>query len=347
MPKTPFSLTLWLGSLAVLCGMLFATPSEAAKIDLLLDISYSTPSSTSGGDWQLLAKTDGQGLFSLRVPLTGINSGVTNELPFGRVNGSGTDNAGFSTFTTFSSGQARQIFAGQLVAAAGDQQGLFYGVGTLDNGAPNFPGQPGGTNSIGPSITSLTGLQNAPWGTESLLFSTGATVASGTFAAGATPDFGATLSQYEGSVFTSLGTIVSPGASTLDIDFTTEVRSNLQFGVPTGDYNADGVVDAEDYTVWRDANGTSVTPLSGADGNGDGQVDQADRLVWAGNYGLTLAAALGGPSALGATAIPEPAAAFLALLAALPAATRGRKAVSRGWVRTLEQEKTEQSHGVA
>lgn len=331
MPKTPFSLTRWFVPLAALLGMPFAAPAQAATIDLLLDISYSTASSTSGGDWQLLAKTDGQGLFSLRVPLTGINSSVTNELPFGRVNGSGTDNAGFSTFTTFSSGLARQIIAGQLVAAEGDQQGLFYGVGTLENGAPNYPSQPGGTNSIGPNITTLTDLQNVPWGTESLLFSTGATVASGTFAAGATPDFGTTLGQYEGSVFTSLGTIASPGASTLEIDFTTEVRSNLQFGVPTGDYNADGVVDSEDYTVWRDANGTSTTPLTGADGNGDGQVDQADRLLWASNYGLTLAAAVSGQTVLGAaTAIPEPSATILALLAAVPAMACGRKAVSRG-----------------
>ena len=42
-----------------------------------------------------------------------------------------------------------------------------------------------------------------------------------------------------------------------------------------GDYNHDGVVDAADYTVWRDTYGQSVTENSGADGNGDGMIDRA------------------------------------------------------------------------
>jgi hypothetical protein len=37
-----------------------------------------------------------------------------------------------------------------------------------------------------------------------------------------------------------------------------------------GDYNQNGVVDAADYTVWRDHYGTPVSPYSGADGDGGG-----------------------------------------------------------------------------
>src|SRR5262249_33997718 len=52
-----------------------------------------------------------------------------------------------------------------------------------------------------------------------------------------------------------------------------------------GDYNVDGVVDAADYGVWRNATETDVAPGSGADGNGDGQVDALDYKVWKSNFG--------------------------------------------------------------
>jgi hypothetical protein len=44
-----------------------------------------------------------------------------------------------------------------------------------------------------------------------------------------------------------------------------------------GDYNGDGLVDTQDYAVWRGAFGTSD---SSADGNNDGQVDAADYVIW-------------------------------------------------------------------
>ncbi|TWT90756.1 hypothetical protein Mal64_11530 [Pseudobythopirellula maris] len=54
-----------------------------------------------------------------------------------------------------------------------------------------------------------------------------------------------------------------------------------------GDYNRNGVVDAADFTVWRDALGqTGLTPLTGADGDGDGQVTRADYDVWVSHFGL-------------------------------------------------------------
>ena len=55
-----------------------------------------------------------------------------------------------------------------------------------------------------------------------------------------------------------------------------------------GDYNFDGVVDAADYTVWRDRMGSvGVTPYSGADGDGNGVVDAADFGVWRDHFGET------------------------------------------------------------
>jgi cytochrome c peroxidase len=75
-----------------------------------------------------------------------------------------------------------------------------------------------------------------------------------------------------------------------------------------GDYNGDGTVDQDDYTVWVSSFG-SDDPL--ADGNSDGLVDLADYTVWRDNLGqswlsLTMSAA---------TAVPEPSSAGLVLAA--------------------------------
>lgn len=69
-----------------------------------------------------------------------------------------------------------------------------------------------------------------------------------------------------------------------------------------GDYNSDGVVDAADYTVWRDSDGDIGVDLP-ADGNGDGEVSDLDYTVWSNNYG-----AVPSGSAIG---VPEPTAALL------------------------------------
>ncbi|TWT78326.1 hypothetical protein Pla123a_11170 [Posidoniimonas polymericola] len=85
----------------------------------------------------------------------------------------------------------------------------------------------------------------------------------------------------------------------------------------TGDYNLDGVVDAADYTVWRDADGTSVVAGSGADGNGDGVVDSGDYLVWKTHYGESSGSAPGS-----AAIAPEPAALGLLLAASIGVLSR-------------------------
>ena len=72
-----------------------------------------------------------------------------------------------------------------------------------------------------------------------------------------------------------------------------------------GDFNGNGVVDAADYTVWRDHLGTSFN----LGGNGDetggsaGSVDQADYTLWKANFGHT---ASGAGAGLGQAEVPEP-----------------------------------------
>jgi hypothetical protein len=74
------------------------------------------------------------------------------------------------------------------------------------------------------------------------------------------------------------------------------------------DFNLDGVVDAADYTVWRNHLGAAGPGLA-ADANADLRVDEADYLVWKGMFG----AAFDNPGTLLA-AVPEPPLAVAATL---------------------------------
>ena len=83
---------------------------------------------------------------------------------------------------------------------------------------------------------------------------------------------------------------------------------------PTGDYNGNHVVDAADYTVWRDTLGRSGTGLA-ADGNGNGMIDAGDYGVWKTNFGNHAGSGAGGGArSLSATAVPEPSTAALLVI---------------------------------
>ena len=94
-------------------------------------------------------------------------------------------------------------------------------------------------------------------------------------------------------------------------------------GVLPGDYNLNGIVDAADYTVWRDTLG-SMSDLR-ADGSGNGKVDADDYTVWKSHFGQTLPAPGGGSGAavetVGLLAVqnPEPVAEVLPEVASAPA----------------------------
>ena len=83
------------------------------------------------------------------------------------------------------------------------------------------------------------------------------------------------------------------------------IVNNSFVGLPHADYNHDGIVDAADYTVWRDSLGQTGTGLA-ADGTGpggvpDGVVDQLDFDFWTANFGNH-----SGAAASANTAVPEP-----------------------------------------
>jgi hypothetical protein len=70
-----------------------------------------------------------------------------------------------------------------------------------------------------------------------------------------------------------------------------------------GDYNADGTVDAADYTIWRKSVGTTVELPNDPTG---GTIGESQYATWKANFGVT-----GGGGAGGQAAVPEPSAAML------------------------------------
>lgn len=116
-----------------------------------------------------------------------------------------------------------------------------------------------------------------------------------TVAADGTIDFTGFFGDYELTI----------GAQTLDLALA-KGDSLYSLVVAAGDYNADGIVDAADFTVWRDTLG-STNDLR-ADGNGNEVIDDGDFGVWKSLFGTSY----GGAGAL--ATVPEPSSAVLAAL---------------------------------
>jgi hypothetical protein len=89
----------------------------------------------------------------------------------------------------------------------------------------------------------------------------------------------------------------------------------LYQGRKQGDFNADGVVNIADYTVWRDNLGQYTGGL--ADSNGDGWVNQADLAAWRSHFGRAI-------GALFPFSIPEPTTITLLAAAAIACLSRRR-----------------------
>lgn len=106
--------------------------------------------------------------------------------------------------------------------------------------------------------------------------------------------------------------LLNPGGLTISL--------NVVAALP-GDYNFDGVVDAADYTVYRDTLGQNGIGLA-ADGDADGDVDTDDYAVWAANYGTTLP-----PPSL---SVPEPTTSGLAFATLVCGLGRRRRCAEVG-----------------
>jgi hypothetical protein len=103
--------------------------------------------------------------------------------------------------------------------------------------------------------------------------------------------------QLAGTSETLMGTVV--------YDTIVDSSANL------GDFNGDGIVDAADYTVWRDNLGRPASTI-GNNGAGGATVTAADYQVWRANFGATYAS---GSLSTTAAAVPEPPAVGMAVAA--------------------------------
>lgn len=112
-------------------------------------------------------------------------------------------------------------------------------------------------------------------------------------------------------------------------DAMTGVVLYTSIGVP-GDYNEDGVVDAADYTVWRDHLNQSVTLPNDET---PGLVTESDYAVWRAHFGETSAAGSGAAAGATIPAVPEPACWLLlsATAAGCPFVLRRRSACQGLW----------------
>jgi hypothetical protein len=307
---------------AAAAALLLAPAAMSQTLDLSLNVIYSNPANpNSGGTWQLAAKSSNFGIAYVEALLRNvIPLSIDQAAPAGIVNGD--DPAGFNEFLVASNVGYTQLFIGQsaLNPSGGPQEGAFYGVGTLANGAPG---------DIGPTYSSLTSLTGVPWATGDVFadpaWNTAAILATGAFAQNVTPGFfQAEGAVSHGSVFTSLGTATTFGGATLVDPVTSAVvRTNF---INNADYNHNGIVDAADYTVWRDTLGS--TTILDADGNSNNVIDQGDYVVWKTNFGTMP----GAGSGLGASAVPEPTTSILlaSVLACVVAARRGLAGHHRG-----------------
>ena len=110
----------------------------------------------------------------------------------------------------------------------------------------------------------------------------------------------------------SLGRVFEPDVGANDLTFTYTQTNGLTvegiveyFQTLEGDFNGDGVVDAADYTRFRENLGATDESLIGNAGNGDGVIDSLDYELWRENLGL-----MNPPT----VAVPEPVSVWLALI---------------------------------
>jgi len=125
----------------------------------------------------------------------------------------------------------------------------------------------------------------------------------------------------------NIGQILNPGFSQSGMGFefllaggTTLTQGVVVFGnLPVvnavlGDYNQNGVVDAADYTVWRNNLNGPATSLPNRNPANTGNVNQADYTYWKSRFGATTGSG-GGALAAGGAAVPEPGTLLLGMLA--------------------------------
>jgi hypothetical protein len=122
-----------------------------------------------------------------------------------------------------------------------------------------------------------------------------------------------------------LGTIFNAGSGTQDLvlQYLFEGEATSRVGVVVyepivavaGDYNGNGIVDAADYTIWRNTLGSTSDLRANGDNTGASMnvIDQADYSFWKSRFGNTSGSG-SGAGAVAVGAVPEPSASTFVVL---------------------------------
>jgi hypothetical protein len=114
------------------------------------------------------------------------------------------------------------------------------------------------------------------------------------------------ISDFADSVFRFTFAIEAPGSLNI-VDSQVEIDNVRFVHYSAGDYNQNGMVDAADYTVWRDTLGSTTDLRANGDDTGAsaGVIDQADYALWKTYFGQT--AGSGSADVVRSrSAVPEP-----------------------------------------
>jgi autotransporter-associated beta strand protein len=295
-----------------------------------------------------IGKLEGGGTFALGGSLLAVGglgldstiSGVVTDgnNPDGRLNkiGAGTLALdGVNTYTGLTTVAAgRMLVNGSIVGdVLVDAGATLGGTGTIGgnvavaNGGIISPGASPGTIRVGSLSLNAASILNFEFGVVSdLLIVQGDLTLDGIL--NITPGlgfnaFGKEILSYTGTLTDNGLTIGSVPAGFTPTDFTLDfsVPGEIRFLGPTetvpGDYNFNGIVDAADYTVWRNNLG-SGTALPNDDSPGVGP-DDYDR--WKAHFGMTASSGAGAGSS---AAAPEPGSFGLLVVALISFAMRRR-----------------------
>jgi hypothetical protein len=219
--------------------------------------------------------------------------------------------------------------------------GYVKGVGTLDNvvitgtDAPGFSPATVFRGSVRYDGMLEIELAGAAGGQYDAIHHSGVATLGGTLdvslISGFAPSIGDTFEIVTASAISGMFDIESlptlAGGLSLDVTYNTTNVVLAVVGI-TGDYNLNGVVDAADYTVWRNNAGEVGTGLA-ADGDRNGTINDADFDIWKSHFGQVAASGSAASSFVtyalpDSSSVPEPGALTIVLVPMLIAYSRRR-----------------------
>ena len=208
------------------------------------------------------------------------------------------------------------VSAGSFLGGIGTVQGAVTNSGTVG------PGNVVGTLHFGNTYTQAAGarleMDLASAASHDELVVTGAASLAGTLAVslvnGFSPDEGDQFevlraSGFGGSTFDSMSLPALSGNMVWNVNYSSTALT-ISVLLP-GDFDGDGTVDTNDYVVWQKNVGQPAGTL--VNDNTGGTIGGAQYNLWKSNFGNTSGGGSG--SSLAQTAVPEPAAMILALVA--------------------------------